>query len=302
MKQNHILILLKVIIAAAFILSAISKIVSPGYFEITLVDQGLLPTRDFASYATRIFIIIELALGLLILQSNYLKNLILPSVALLILVFSTYLIILIFQGDDQNCGCFSSLIFMNPIEALIKNLILLVISYYLFKKVENSSNRRNIPISMILFSIVIVLFFAPIKSADNFIFSKFSNFSQVGRVDLAEGSNLVAIFDANCEHCMETAIDIRRTQSEAKNFPKVYNLIFSENLDDIKTFQKETETNFPFHQITVDEFFDLIGNSPPRIYLLENGEIIEVMDDKFEEKLWDRFRNPENQIMNFHFE
>ncbi len=302
MNQSRILLLIRIILSSAFLLSAISKVISPGYFEITLVDQSLLPGREAAAYATRFFVIIELTLGILFLQNNYFKKIIIPSTGLLLSGFSIYLILLILQGDDQNCGCFSSLIVMNPSEALIKNIILLGFVYYLYRKSELRLSKIYLPVFIFLFSILFVFIFSPIRSVNEFPFSKYTQFTNSGRVDLADDDVLVAVFEAACEHCMETAKTFKRIMSDVKSFPNVYVLMFSENHDDIASFNELTETNFDMTNISVDEFFDLIGNSPPRIYFLESGEVSAIWDENIEENLWAAFRNRESPILELNFE
>ncbi|NOX67389.1 MAG: hypothetical protein GXO85_16715, partial [Chlorobi bacterium] len=86
------------------------------------------------------------------------------------------------------------------------------------------------------------------------------------------------------------------------DFPKVFMLIFGESEKAIKNFQDSTETNFPYHRISIDEFFDLIGTSPPRIYWLQNGKIKKVWDDNIEENLWDTFSNRNNKYIELNIE
>lgn len=302
MNQTKIILFIRIIISSAFLLSAVSKVISPGYFEITLVDQGLLTDRAIAAYATRFFVIIELALGLLFLQNNYFKNIVLTLTGLLLSSFSVYLVYLIFQGDNQNCGCFSSMITMNPIEALIKNIVLIFFVYYMFRKSETRKSKIYLPVFILLLSMLFVFIFSPIRSVKEFPFLKYTQFTNAGRVDLADDDVLVAIFDATCDHCIETAKTFKRIMSDVKSFPKVYVLMFSEDQDDIVSFNKLTGTNFAIAKISIDEFFNLIGNSPPRVYYIEAGEVTAVWDENIEENLWDAFGNRENSILELNFE
>jgi len=292
------LIFFQLLISAAFLFSAISKIISPGYFEITLIDQGILPNRELASYFTRIFIIFELAIGLLFLQQNYIKKVISPVAILLLVIFISHMLILILVGDNDNCGCFSSVIRMNPVEAIIKNIFLLIITLYIYKYSDKKNNRKSLTISILIISIIIVFFTTPIKSSDTSTFSNFTEFSNVGRVDLADGELLIAVFDANCEHCEEIATAIKRLDNELNDFPSIYTLVFSETESEISDFQKRTDTKYPYHRVNVDEFFNLIGDSPPRIYWLKDGAIIEIWDQNIEEKIWEKFGNSNNSLLN----
>lgn len=302
MNKKKILIFFQLVIAATFIFSAISKIISTGYFEITLIDQELFSSREMASFFSRIFIIVELAIGLLFLQSNYLKKIISPAAIFLLVLFTGYMIYLIVLGDNENCGCFSSVIKMNPLEAIIKNFVLLAITIYVYKYSNIKQNNIVIPVSLLAISIIIVFVAAPIKSTEEFPFFEYTNFENEGRVDLAEGEKIIAVFDATCDHCLETAQSLKRLDSELEDFPLIYLLMFGESDSDIKNFMSESEINYPFHKINIDVFFDLIGSAPPRLYLLMDGEITDVWDEAIEEKLWDKFGKEENSYFDLNVE
>ncbi|NMB81191.1 MAG: hypothetical protein GYA14_05185, partial [Ignavibacteria bacterium] len=46
-----------------------------------------------------------------------------------------------------------------------------------------------------------------------------------------------------------------------------------------------THSNFSYHMIDANDFFNLIGNQPPRIYWLKNGKVEKYWDDKVGENL-----------------
>ncbi len=302
MDRKKILIFIKIIVSATFIFSAISKLISPGYFEITLVDQGLFSDRNTAAYFARMFIVIEFAIGFLFLQSSYIKKIISPAVILLLLAFIVQMFILMITGNNENCGCFSSLVSMDPLEAIIKNIVLISLVLFVYKHSESKQNKIILPSAIVVLSVVIVLVFAPIKQTDKFPFVKYTHFTNYGRVDLTDGEFLIPIFDASCEHCIQTGKDLKRISSGIKDFPDVFMLIFGESEKAIKIFQDSTGTNFPYHRITIDEFFDLIGTSPPRIYWLQNGKIKKVWDDNIEENLWDTFSIRNNKYIELNIE
>ncbi|MDA7710550.1 hypothetical protein N8873_00635 [Flavobacteriaceae bacterium] len=40
--------------------------------------------------------------------------------------------------------------------------------------------------------------------------------------------------------------------------------------------------HFPYHFIEVEQFFNLIGDSPPRIYKIVDGKVVQFWDTDFE--------------------
>ena len=68
--------ILQLLLAITFLFSAYTKAVGPGFFEITLMDQGVASNRFIAAYMARFFIGLEFALGFMMLFPFYIKQLI----------------------------------------------------------------------------------------------------------------------------------------------------------------------------------------------------------------------------------
>jgi thiol-disulfide isomerase/thioredoxin len=166
---------IRIIIAILFIVSAIAKMYPSPYFAISTFEVKQLYPLGFSEFLapwfSRILIGIELALGILILQNNYLKKLIIPVTILLLAVFVAHLSYVTFAtgGDSGNCGCFGELIPMTPIEAIIKNIIaifLLVILWFLIPKSVVKNNFLIVGL-ITLATILAMFIIAPIKKVTN---------------------------------------------------------------------------------------------------------------------------------------
>ena len=174
MKKN-IPNIIRVIISILFILSAIAKLYPSPYFAITTFEaKQLLPlgfSSEIAPYFSRFLIGIELCLGLAILQANYLKKIVIPSTILLLLAFCIHLSYDIFiNGGTGNCGCFGELIPMTPMQALIKNIISILLLIYLFRKIDFNKilhNKFSVLIILFLASSLFIFVIAPIRKYDN---------------------------------------------------------------------------------------------------------------------------------------
>ncbi len=272
--------IVRVLLGVTFLFSAYTKAVAPGFFEITLIDQGIAVTRNFAAQMTRFIIGMEFSIGLLMLLPFYTKRLMVLS-AVLLSVFSVHLVYLVFIGDNENCGCFGEMISMTPAESLLKNLVLFLLTMFVYFK----ANERKINVLFPILGSSILTFFIwfiiPIPDNSDFPFKKFSNFESIGRVDLSEKNGLVAIFNLDCEHCQDAAKEISTLKKELNQFPNVFVLFYKEGSTSVEEFEKITETKFPYALIDVNDFFDLIGNSPPRIYQIEKGQVKNIWDDSF---------------------
>ncbi len=167
---------LRIIVALLFIVSAMAKLskghlLDSPYFAISTFEvKQLYPmgfSEGFAPYFSRVLIGIELALGLLLLQKNYLRKFILPVTTLLLAVFIGHLTYVTFLsgGNTGNCGCFGELIPMTPIQAIIKNIVAVGMLVYLFTLLPNETEKSNFwVLTTVLFASILSIFMlAPIQ-------------------------------------------------------------------------------------------------------------------------------------------
>lgn len=286
--MRFILPLLRFLFALSFFFSAYTKFIAPGFFEITLMDQGLSHSRVMAGHLSRFFIGLEFSLGFLLLLPFYTRRLAHFSFLLLI-GFTVHLIYLWSIGDTGNCGCFGEMIVMTPLESIAKNIVLLSISIILFKKSSKSSKTNSFPL---LFSFVLIAsmwILLPLPNHKDMSFVDYTHFEYRGRVDLTQGEKWIAVFNLDCEHCQEEAKMLAQLIEEQENLPEVYALFYSEGETTVEEFEALTQSKFSYTFIDVNTFFDLIGDSPPRLYLLGQGKVIQYWDKAFKTRIEERF-------------
>ncbi len=138
MNKHNLSWLIRIIIVALFIVSAVAKLYPSPYFAISTFEvKQLYPlgfSENFAPYFSRILIGIEFALGICILLNHHLKKITIPATILLLTVFVIHLSYTTFMvGNSGNCGCFGELLPMTPVEAIIKNIIAIGLLIWLYK-------------------------------------------------------------------------------------------------------------------------------------------------------------------------
>ena len=75
-----------------------------------------------------------------------------------------------------------------------------------------------------------------------------------------------------------------------KLLPDTYALYFIEGETTVEQFEQMTNSAFPYAEIDVNTFFDLIGESPPRVYILNDGEVDAVLDKDIALKIENRYQ------------
>jgi hypothetical protein len=194
-KEKYVPIAIRISISFLFLLSAVAKLYPSPYFAISTFEvKQLYPlgfSGDIAPFFSRILIGIEFALGILILQKHYLRKLVIPATLLMLAVFTTHLSIVTFQngGNSGNCGCFGSLLPMTPIQAILKNvvaMILLVILLKVMPKKDESKSNFWVLTTATVFFILLLFMIAPMQAESNLVDVTGSEPNETAEVELID--------------------------------------------------------------------------------------------------------------------
>lgn len=287
--RSKIALALRIILGILFIVSAYSKIISPGLIEIILVDHGIAGTRESAATLVRILIGFEFALGLLFFQPFSIKRLVIPTAFLFLAGFTIYLAYTGFiLKDTQNCGCFGEMIKMSPIESIIKNIALMSLLVLLFK-LSSERKKYYVPLLLIVAAIGLTFIIVPARSQKDIKFANYTTFVGQGRVDLSQGDKLIAIMNTDCDHCQQLAKELAALKKNKKSLPEIYTLFFIEGSISVDSFRAITKYDLPYRKIEVKEFLNLIGQSPPRVYWLREGAVKEIWDKDILENITEKY-------------
>ncbi|OYU83639.1 MAG: protein tlpB [Flavobacterium sp. BFFFF2] len=169
---------IRIVLSALFLVSAASKLYPSPYFAISTFEFNQLYPMGFseqmAAYFSRTLIGIEFALGILLLQSHFLRKFIIPSTFFMLLIFTIHLTVqsFVYGGNTGNCGCFGSLLPMTPIEAIIKNVVGMLLIIVLLVLIPKNNERNHnfwLITSITLASILSIYMIAPIKQSSSLI-------------------------------------------------------------------------------------------------------------------------------------
>ena len=274
-----------------FIVSAVAKLYSFGAFELYVVQQNLLHSRVMAAYAVRLLVAAELCLGLACFQRAKFRHFTLPAIFGLLAFFSIYLAYLAFlRKDTESCHCFGELIRMSPLESLFKNLALLGLALYLFLKTRAwQAGSWRVPAVLAAASLLIVFLGFPIRqvavhpsaeapSTEKSRFAEFRAFSDGQVANLTTGTCQAVFVSLDCDHCR--ALVTRLAEADSQNaLPSTYLICLGET-SEAPAFFRDTGAEFPYLCVGPESFFAFIGNRPPRLYLLQNGQARAFWDNE----------------------
>ena len=286
--MTHLRTLLQFFLAATFLFSAYTKAIAPGFFEILMEQQGLVPNRLLGAWATRAIIALEVWLGLGLLLPYY-SRLLLRISFWILAAFSLHLGYLVFLGDTSNCGCFGEMISMTPLASLGKNAILLVVNGFLLRYRYKFGKKSWVTWALLpaLFAAAVVVW--PVQTEPDEVVSKLPAFENTTEIDFASGNYLVAVLNLSCEHCQEAAQELAELQRAGVELPQVVALFFEEGDTTVAQFNSITNSDYPYQMIDVNTFFDLIGSAPPRVYWVKNGKMMQFWDTEISEGIQTTF-------------
>lgn len=323
--QQLVAVILR-LLGAVFLLSGLLKAADAASFAVQISHFGLVRTPWIVSTLAVAFISIEVALGVMLTLRVWGERLALLLALAMLAGFSLLMFWAWLFTDIKDCGCFGKFVPMSPAAALLKNVIMLAVGLYAaiglaMKPVAQPSPagadeveirpptkcsiwRRvrqicGVAVMTVIAAAVTVFTLqsgqlasvgssGPVQQATVGSESKFGKYRvewEGKEIDLTRGTYLVALLSDSCEHCAELVSSLNRLAADSKYLP-VVGLILGDE-DTFVAFKQKHNPRFATTRIPVLEFFDLIGNAPPRFYLLREGAPLQYWDEKLppDEKL-----------------
>jgi hypothetical protein len=277
------------LMGAVFVFSAYIKLYPIEPFELTFVDLGI-GNWQMAPFIARILIALEFLIGFALMLNLLLRKVTYKLSIGILVFFCIYLVLqLIFQGNEGSCGCFGTAIPMTPMQALIKNIIMLVILGVLYKYHEGwnlGKFSRYLFIACFLAAGALPFILNPVeldyskaylnKPEENYkleLDSLYNNAKlDVPPRTLSEGKHIIAFMSLTCPHCRIAAKKIRIMHERNPEIP--FYFVLNGDDEKLKPFFNDTHTDSIPHCILLGRpFVYLAGTNMPAIYLVNNSMV-----------------------------
>jgi len=278
-------VILLLALSATFFFSAYSKIHSENAFDNfqwTFLDLGI-SSMLVAGIIARVMIGFELMLGLFLLAHIFLKQFTYKAVIATLVVFIVYLLfVIIKQGNVGDCGCFGDKLAMTPLQAIIKNVAMIVVALILMYIYPVRPYKFQEYAVMV---VCLVSFSAPFLLNNIFIgthpvsythpldLNLLYKYSPVPDRDLRKGKHIIAFMSLTCPHCKKAAYLLHLIHRQYPDIPVYMVLDGSEEYKE--AFFEETKAAEVPHLLYphTEDFEQLAGPSVPAIYWVNNGMI-----------------------------
>jgi len=271
-----------------FVFSAYTKLYPIEPFEFTFADLGL--SWQMAPFAARFLIGFEFLIGVLLILNIQLKKLTYKSSIITLIVFCIYLLLqIVVSGNKGNCGCFGTTMQMTPLQALLKNIGMLIVFAGLYK-LHNGFNfgklSKYIIGALLVTSIVLPFVLNPVRldysgaylakpeETFNLPLDTLYNNALVNTPPkkLAKGKHIITFLSLTCSHCRIAAKKIHIINQRNPAIP--FYIVLNGKPEDLIRFFEDTHIeNLPYCMLKGTHFIYLAGLSLPSIYLMNNSVV-----------------------------
>lgn len=295
------------VVGGVFIIAAILKLISIDEFEIYIYSFNIFSFL-LTTFVSRIIIIGEFILGLfLILKINY--RFVWKTSLIILILFTLFLTYAAIFRRDSNCHCFGELIELNPLESIVKNLILillLLLSQQSAVSGQQSAVSGQRPkffvLSSSFFVLIVVFIISPPDSIYKMIYSTekevssidlHESFDEVVKIDFKEDEiafdsissfdvkekQLIAVVSSGCKYCK---LGLKKLSLMMKNggiSPDDVDIFIWGSPDGIIDFRSETMTeDVDYWHIMPNNAIKVTYGRFPIFIMMENKNIIKIGD------------------------
>lgn len=215
-KGSIVALVLRVLLAAVFMVSAVAKLFAIDDFELYIFSYGFF-SLNVSYLVARLCIAAEFLVGLFLALGWWARWVQLLTLLMLIL-FSLFLCYAALVGRTDSCQCFGRMADLSPAQSLLKNAVLIGITL-VYAKLSRYSRRSSVSriILTVVFVVSAVVAVFCISVPDNWMFGPEEGRFNRGLLEesmapegalaehhLAEGRQLVAFVTPGCPYCRMT--------------------------------------------------------------------------------------------------
>jgi uncharacterized membrane protein YphA (DoxX/SURF4 family) len=280
--------ILRIFVGLVFITSAISKYISIDIFDLYIFEHNLF-SISVTETLTRLLIAAECVIGIMLILNVY-ARVFYYSALFLLAGFTIYLFLLpcFFDVDITNCHCFGKAIVLNRTESIVKNIILLILlffispKFYTFKKWET---WITITIGILAFAIFMII------NTPNYLYTIIykekiqidvpmyeSALQNSGKEkEFTDGKQIICMYSIGCKYCKRAAAKLHLIMKNNQLPENKVKAVFLSGSPDSLIYRFYSEQNISLPEYTTfraDTFLTITEGSMPIILFSDNGTIV----------------------------
>ena len=291
--------IIRLSLGGMFVIAAILKLLSIDEFEIYIYSFNIFNFL-ITTVLSRLLIAGEFLLGLFLMLKIHYKTT-WKIVFALMAFFTLFLIYTAIFRNDENCHCFGDFVKLNPIESIVKNVLVMVLLLLERQRFQSQTEYSRIFIcSLSVIAVLLPFIISPMDSIYNRIYSgddsistidfyeaidevveiNFSDeivFDTTAVLNLDDGKYLVAFVSAGCKYCKLGVQKLSMImRNKGMDTDKVKILIWG-SVEGIKRFREETLTEgYSYWHILPNMSIDITYGKFPAFVWIEDKNIVNI--------------------------
>ncbi len=287
-KTTHILV--SILCGLVFLLSAYAKLYPIELFEFTFVELHLA-SWSTAPFIARLLIGLEFFIGLALVGNLMPARRFYLGIIALLSLFSFHLLITWYmQGNEGNCGCFGTLLPMTPLQAIVKNIVIIVLIVFLIKKpaVCNFKYRAVILVAGFILSFSLPFILNPVTLANSETFDNETTGyelevsiiytekkdNEAVRENLTEDKWIIGFFSMTCPHCKLAAYKFHILKEKFPDL-KIFMVLNGDDQEQSEFFKETKSGDIPHTRLKGSDFIKLSGPELPKIFFIDNKTVVQ---------------------------
>jgi len=256
----------RIILGLVFIVAGVAKAIDLNYFYYQLKAYPLGLPDPVVLLMARVFIAFEIILGIALLI-NFLPRWTLSITFGILVLFLATTGWAAVGGFSEECGCFGKLVKRSPVEALIEDLVLLILSIVAVKFTSSGALTNKFKGTLVGLAVIIGVglpYLFPETRPK--VFAREGVGSYVGdlkpdglNMEFAKGDYLLALIETDCEHCQGSMPRLNEL-AQSRSVPKLVG-ICPNTQQEMDSLKAKMAVDFP------------VGFVPVRKFLLMNPEV-----------------------------
>ena len=281
--------ILRILIGAFFITTAILKLLSLDSFEIYIYSFNLF-SFDLCGIIARLVIAGEMLLGTLLISKILYKQAWWLTM-LMLMGFTLFLIYVAIFRHDTNCHCMGDVVQLNPAWSIVKNIITMALLLLIRNEKDyHFRGKVAVGVTLLIASLGVPFILFPTDAAYNLVlksdnavdekrFDQFLQDSLAQTLHIDQGNYVLGYLSSGCKYCKLSGQKINTmVENNQLDTNKIIILIWGSDKS-IEKFKKETgATHFRYAKIDPVEAIQIVNGQFPTYVFVKNGKIVDAAD------------------------
>lgn len=273
-------LILRLIVGAVFVASAVAKLLSIDNFELYLFGFGLA-SLNVCFIVARLLIAFEMLLGLAMILSIRPRATSITATATLG-VFSAFLVYLLAIHNTDNCHCMGEVVSISPVWSLVKNIVLAAMLIPSIKSDWGLRPKRWFELLSVAFLTAAVFIYSPPDNINPYLnYAPSLNAPVYDSLrtsfgDRLDGRRIVCFYSTQCEYCTRTSSKISSLAARHGLDDRVLCVFmdFGEPTDSLvrNFFEQHSHHHpYPYVKLSLPTFLRTTNGDMPVVLLTDDG-------------------------------